>query len=124
MKKSLVALCCACTLLLVGCGSDPEDVAEDYIDAVLDGDAEEVMDLTNPGYLAAFSDMGMSALPGAIELKAEMLRHKGEPPDMEVCSVRYIGNNMAFVTFLADRQIGLTLQLIRVDGDWKVNKEP
>lgn len=98
-------LLCAC-LTLAACGGGPESTAEAWLDALNSGDLSQALELsTDPtkALLNIGSSMGEDLAVG----------------DYEIVSVKEISGTRAEVVILAD--IGeTTLDLVKIDGEWKV----
>lgn len=104
LKKLFLALVASLALLASGCGGSPESVAEKYLQALIDGNAEAANKLCTartapltPFLIAAIQNQGDSV--------------------KDVRDVKVDGDK-AKVYFEGSDD---PLELVRVDGDWKVD---
>lgn len=120
MKRSLSVLCLGFILLAAGCGRNtPEAVALQYIEAMRTGDTELFRSLLSPADLRMVDGETGSLLLEMVLRKAS--REIGDLTYVEVIDTRAT-DKLATVLISCDGE-PIEVNLIRVNGDWKLLNE-
>lgn len=122
MTKCFTTLCCALSLLLVGCEKTPEDAVMDFYDALYSGDVDALVEMTNPTILASYSYLEVVAWEEAILLARDVADTLGTP-DHGISKVQII-EDLAYVTITTEGTPDKTMELVRLGGEWKINFAP
>lgn len=105
-KKLALALVASLSLFAAGCGSDsPEDVADAYLEAIIDGDTETALSLSTERTAMVTAILVASAQESDEALCVPSVKEVVEKGDK--ATVKY--------------ETGANIDLVKVNGEWKVD---
>ena len=137
MKKMVLAASCAvAAMMMTGCSRSPSSVAEKFVDAVLQRDADDALDYMDTnglfeGQIKAKKEVleavGKDINDNKLEAEAEGEEILVPPEDAGyrlLNGKKYTGETatvtVRFVKGKDKKDEGMRVELVKVDGSWKV----